>query len=251
MDDEIKVGLILIGDELLNGSRQDKHMAKVITMLKQRGMKLGWVRIIADEVDQLTHTFKETMSSDDIVFSFGGIGATPDDLTRQCAAQAKGVELIKHPEAVRLIEDQFGKEQAYPNRILMSELPEGSDLIPNPINQIPGFKLENHHFVPGFPSMSWPMIEWVLDTHYSHLFDDDPDIDWRWKLVGAIESDLLDMMNELLETFPKVGLSSLPNTQNRHQIDFGLKGQKDKVAEAAIWFEAYMSEHSFHYEKLC
>ncbi len=244
----MKVGLILIGDELLNGSRQDKHMAKTIEILAQRGMKLGWVRIIADEVEQLVQTFKETLATDDIVFSFGGIGATPDDLTRQCAAQAAGVELIKHPKAVELIENQFG-EQAYPNRILMSELPEGSEIIPNPINQVPGFTLANHHFVPGFPSMSWPMVEWVLDTHYRHLFDDNPDVDWRWKLVGAIESDLLDMMNTLLETFPEVRLSSLPNTQHRHHIDFGLKGKEEHVAKAAAWFESYMTQHDFHYER--
>jgi len=196
MKTSAKVGLVLIGDELLNGSRQDKHMAKTIEILKQRGMKLGWVRIVADEIEALVQTFKETMPTNDIVFSFGGIGATPDDLTRQCAALATGVKLVKHPEAVKLIEDKFG-ERAYPNRILMSELPEGAGIIPNPINQVPGFSLKNHHFVPGFPSMSWPMIEWVLDTHYPHLFDDDPDVDWRWKLVGAIESDLLDMMNHL------------------------------------------------------
>lgn len=244
-----KVGLILIGDELLNGSRQDKHMAKSIEILHQRGMQLGWVRIVADDVAALVQTFKETMISQDIVFSFGGIGATPDDLTRDCAAQARGVSLVKHPEAVKLIEDQFG-EQAYPNRILMSELPEGADIIPNPVNKVPGFKLDHHHFVPGFPSMSWPMMEWVLDTHYSHVFDDNPDVDWRWKLTGAIESDLLDMMNELLETFPKVKLSSLPNTQCRHQIDFGLKGKSDKVADAAIWFESYMQAHEFQFERM-
>ena len=243
-----KTGLILIGDELLNGSRQDKHMAKSIEILRQRGMQLGWVRIVTDEIEALVQTFKETMATNDIVFSFGGIGATPDDLTRQSAAQALGVKLTSHPEAVKLIEDKFG-EQAYPNRILMSELPEGSDIIPNPINQVPGFKLANHHFVPGFPSMSWPMVEWVLDTHYAHLFDDDPDVDWRWQLTGAIESDLLGMMNQLLDTFPAVRLSSLPNTKNRHQIDFGLKGKKDKVAEAATWFEAFMRKHNFQFTR--
>ena len=249
MTNSQKIGLILIGDELLNGSRQDKHMAKSIEILRQRGMQLAWVRIVADEVDALVQTFKETMPSNDIVFSFGGIGATPDDLTRQCAAQALGVKLVKHPEAVNLIETQFG-EQAYPNRILMSELPEGSSIIPNPINQVPGFKLGHHHFVPGFPSMSWPMMEWVLDTHYSNLFDDNPDVDWRWKLTGAIESDLLGMMNELLATFPKVRLSSLPNTKSRHLIDFGLKGKSDHVAEAANWFESYMREHGFQFERV-
>ena len=240
----IKVGIILIGDELLNGSRQDKHMAKVIQLLQARGLNLSWVRIIADETAHIIETLQQTFNSTEIVFSFGGIGATPDDLTRACAAAASDVNLVKHPEAVRLIEDQFG-EAAYPNRILMSELPEGAGIIPNPINQIPGFSLQQHYFVPGFPSMAWPMVEWVLDTHYAAHFNAHPDVDWRWTLTGAIESELLGMMNTLLKKFPQVHLSSLPNTKQRHVIDFGLKGQQKQVAEAAVWLENYLdnSEH--------
>jgi molybdopterin-biosynthesis enzyme MoeA-like protein len=238
----IHVGIILIGDELLNGSRQDKHMSAVIERLQTRGLRLSWVRIIADETQQLIETFQQSFQTDDIVFSFGGIGATPDDLTRECAAKSLNLPLVKHPEAVRLIEAQFA-EAAYPNRILMSELPQGAGIIPNPINQIPGFSLQQHYFVPGFPSMAWPMIEWVLDTHYSDYFNEHPDVDWRWTLTGAIESELVGMMKTLLKTFPQVSLSSLPNTKQRHVIDFGLKGQQTQVAEAAIWLENYFDTH--------
>jgi molybdopterin-biosynthesis enzyme MoeA-like protein len=238
----IHVGIILIGDELLNGSRQDKHMSAVIERLQARGLRLSWVRIIADETQQLIETFQQSFQTDDIVFSFGGIGATPDDLTRECAAKSLNLPLVKHPEAVRLIEAQFA-EAAYPNRILMSELPQGAGIIPNPINQIPGFSLQQHYFVPGFPSMAWPMIEWVLDTHYSDYFNEHPDVDWRWTLTGAIESELVGMMKTLLKTFPQVSLSSLPNTKQRHVIDFGLKGQQTQVAKAAIWLENYFDTH--------
>lgn len=232
------VGLILIGDELLDGSRQDKHMSKVIDMLKARGLSLAWVRMVGDDPDLLVSTFRETLQTNDIVFSFGGIGATPDDLTRACAAEALGVPLFRHPQLVALIEAQYG-ERAYPQRIRMSEIPDGSTLIPNPINRIAGFKLQHHHFVPGFPTMSWPMIEWVLDTHYPHCHDSEPRIDQRWLLQNVPESDLIPMMEELLRTFPKVRLSSLPSTENRLQIDFGLKGKRAYVCEAAEWFEAF------------
>ena len=236
-----KVGLILIGDELLNGSRQDKHMAKVIEILRQRGLPLAWVRMIGDEYPLLIQTFRETMATNDIVFSFGGIGATPDDLTRQCSADAAGVRLLRHPQLVAILEGHFGAE-AYPQRIRMAELPDGASLIPNPINKIAGYKLHNHHFVPGFPKMSWPMIEWSLDTYYSHLFDHEPNVEQRWILKGVKESDLIPMMEELLKTFPKVGLSSLPSTTVSMQIDFGLKGKQQPVDEAAEWFVRRMTE---------
>ena len=241
------IGIILIGDELLNGSRQDKHMSSVIGMLKQRGMSLSWVRIIGDTRAEIIATLKQTSATNDLVFSFGGIGATPDDQTRAAAAEAFGLEIERHPQAQKLLEDKFG-ESAYPNRILMADLPAHAELIPNPINQVPGFKLNHHHFVPGFPDMAWPMVEWVLDTHYSHLFNKTPNIEWRWDILGVPESSLLNMMNELLETFAEVGLSSLPSTVKRGDlIDFGLKGPQKDVEKAAKWLEDYLNNHSIAY----
>lgn len=245
----MKVGLLLIGDELLSGLRQDKHMPTVLEFLKQRGLSLAWVRMVGDDWDLLVQTLRETLQSKEIVFSFGGIGATPDDLTRQAAAAAAGVKLCRHPQAVALIEGRFGAE-AYPNRIRMSELPEGAVLIPNPINQIPGFKFQHHHFVPGFPNMAWPMVEWVLDTYYRHCFDTTPAIEQRWLLRDVHESSLIPMMETLLQTFPNVRLSSLPSTAERRQIDFGLKGKAHAVQAAAAWFEARMQANKIACERL-
>lgn len=236
-----KVGLILIGDELLNGSRQDKHLQAVIDTLNQRGLSLAWVRMIGDDAALLTSTFRQTMATGEIVFSFGGIGATPDDKTRQCSAVAAGVRLFRHPQLTALLESCFGGE-AYPQRIKMAELPDGATLIPNPVNQIAGYKYRHHHFVPGFPKMAWPMVEWALDTYYADYFDDTPPVEQRWLLRGVHESNLIPMMEELLETFPEVGLSSLPSTQTSGQIDFGLKGKAPAVAKAAGWFEQQMAE---------
>lgn len=245
----MKVGLILIGDELLSGLRQDKHMPQVLQYLKARGLPLAWVRMVGDDWDLLVQTLRETFQTQDIVFSFGGIGATPDDLTRQAAATAAGVRLLRHPQAVAIIEECFGMG-AYPNRIRMSELPDGSSLIPNTVNRMPGFKLHHHHFVPGFPSMSWPMVEWVLDNHYHQHFNASPNIEQRWLLREVRESELIPMMEELLATFPEVGLSSLPSTTQRHQIDFGLKGKSAAVTTAATWFNQWLKANTIDHEKL-
>ncbi len=73
------------------------------------------------------------MARRDAVFVFGGIGATPDDHTRQCAADAAGLALVRHPRGAAIIEKRFGRE-AYPQRIHMAHLPSGCALIPNPVN---------------------------------------------------------------------------------------------------------------------
>lgn len=225
------VGLIVIGNELLTGKRQDKHLPKLIEILKARGLELSWARIVGDDRERLTRTLRETLATGDIVFSAGGIGATPDDLTRQCAAEAAELELIRHPEAVSLLESRFG-EQAYPNRIRMAELPSGSALIPNPINQIPGFSLGDHHFVPGFPTMAWPMIEWVLDTRYRALFGTAPALERLIKVFAMPESELIPLMEAVLASVPGIALSSLPSTERGGEIELGVRGSPDAVASA-------------------
>lgn len=242
-----KVGLILIGDELLSGVRQDKHMDSVIEMLRKRGMALSWVRIIGDTREEIVSTLNQTKDLADVVFSFGGIGATPDDQTRAAAAEAFDEKFICHPEAKAMLLEKFG-QGVYPHRILMAELAENAELIPNPINQVPGFKLANHHFVPGFPNMAWPMVEWVLDTHYAHLFNENPNIEWRWDVLGVPESSLVNMMNEILSSFEGVGVSSLPSTKDLGSlIDFGLKGPEAEVTKAAKWLESYFIENDIEY----
>src|SRR5882757_5671832 len=134
----MQFGAIIIGDEIMSGKRQDKHMAQVITTLSARGLDLAWCLYLADEPQLITTTLKRTFASGDVVFSFGGIGATPDDHTRQCAAAALGVGLVLHPEAEAEIRGRFAGETT-PQRLKMGEFPVGAAIIPNPFNRIPGF----------------------------------------------------------------------------------------------------------------
>ena len=165
----MRVGAIIIGDEIIVGKRADKHFAKLIGILAARGMKLSWCEYLGDIPELITATLRRTLASEDIVFSFGGIGATPDDHTRQCAADALGVGLELHPDAEAAIRSRTDMVVT-PQRLKMGEFPRGSRIIPNSYNRIPGFSVGNHHFVPGFPVMAWPMAEWVLDTWYPSLF---------------------------------------------------------------------------------
>src|SRR5690242_16034862 len=143
------IGALIIGDEITRGKRQDKHFAKLIEILRARGMRLDWAQYLGDSRELIIATLKRTLASNDIIFSFGGIGATPDDHTRQSAAAAAGVNLVLHPEAERLLRERFGPETT-PYRLRMAEFPEGSGIIPNPYNNVPGFSFGQHYFVPGF-----------------------------------------------------------------------------------------------------
>ena len=244
-------GLIIVGDEILSGKRQDKHLSQVIDLLKRRGLSLSWCRIVGDDRTRITGALRDAFASADVVFSCGGIGATPDDHTRQCAAAALGVELALHPEAKALIEERMrdvAAEQGVPfepnrpdnlHRYNMGVFPAGADIIPNPYNKIPGFSCQGAgggavHFVPGFPVMAWPMIEWVLDHRYAHLHRADS---WQERSVivfGAMEAALTPLM-EALEARHPVKVFSLPSVDHpvhgRH-IELGVKGEPGAVAPA-------------------
>jgi molybdopterin-biosynthesis enzyme MoeA-like protein len=241
------IGLIIIGDEILSGRRTDQHFPKMVQLLAARGLQLGWAEILGDDPARITATLKRTFASDDIVFCCGGIGATPDDHTRQAAADALGLPLRLHEQGKRNIEQrilQMGQEAGQTvdlhsaenlHRLKMAEFAEGAALIPNPYNNIAGFALRQHYFVPGFPVMAWPMIEWALDTHYAELFNREPRIERAVLVFETAESAITPLMVALEAQFPRVKVFSLPSVGDAHtrrHIELGVKGEPQQTAEA-------------------
>ncbi len=246
--DALGFGLIIIGSELLTGKRRDSHFARVVGCLGRRGLELDWCLYLGDDRARISAALKHSMANDDVVFSFGGIGATPDDHTRRCAAEAAGVALVRHPEAAAIIEARFGAD-AYPQRIHMAHLPENCELIPNPVNQIAGFSVGNHHFVPGFPQMGWPMIEWVLDNRYAHLCRSDLPLERVVTLPGTSEGQLIHILEDLVSQFPKVRLSCLPHMEGEYrETEVGIRGERADVDEAMAWLTAALGRESFSWK---
>jgi molybdopterin-biosynthesis enzyme MoeA-like protein len=221
------IEIIIIGDEILSGKRQDKHFSKVLDLAKQNNYLLGSVTYLPDQPNKIEEAIKKNV--DKILFSFGGIGATPDDHTRQCAANAYKTDLAPHPEAVSLIKKRFGKD-AYPKRIFMGHLPKGSNIIPNIINQIPGFSINNHFFVPGFPEMAWPMIEWIFKNKLPKF--DNNQVDHSIIIKNIAESLLIDLMIEIENQYPLIKMYCLPKITPQKQVELGVKGDKVQANSA-------------------
>lgn len=250
-------GLIIVGDEILSGKRADKHLPKVIELLAARGLPLAWAEYVGDDPARITAALRRAFTSGDVVFSTGGIGATPDDHTRQCAAAALGVPLALHAQAEALIRERMqdtAREQgvAYEpdrpdnvHRLNMGVFPEGAAIIPNPYNKIPGFSVRDVHFVPGFPVMAWPMVEWVLDTLYPELARP-PGASERSVIVfGAMEASLTPLMQAVEATHPGIKVFSLPSVDHpvygRH-IELGVKGVPERLAAAYEQLKTGLSE---------
>jgi molybdopterin-biosynthesis enzyme MoeA-like protein len=247
-----KVRLIIIGDEILSGRRQDKHFPKLIELLSQRGMQLSGAEFISDERDVIASTLARSFATSDIVFCCGGIGATPDDQTRQAAAQALGVELVLHPEAARLIAErcadnerrgQGSGDMSLPEnqqRLQMGMFPAGAEIVPNAYNKIPGFFVRNHTFMPGFPVMAWPMMEWALDTRYRELHHNITRVEHSFLAFKLPESRITPALEELERKWPGVKAFSLPSMGETGfpHIDLGVKGEPQAAAEALAYLRS-------------
>lgn len=239
-----QIGLIIIGDEILSGKRQDKHLPKLVELLRARGLALAWARYVGDDRPLITAALRDAFASGHIVFSCGGIGATPDDHTRQCAAAALNRPLALHPQARELIVQRMREVAAEQgttfdpdradnlHRLNMGVFPEGAELIANPYNKIPGFSVADVHFVPGFPVMAHPMIEGLLDGRYRHLHGSQVQRERAVIVKGSMEATLTPLMERIEAEFDGVKVFSLPSVDHpqlgRH-IELGVKGQGSGV----------------------
>ena len=255
-------GIIIIGDEILSGKRQDKHLAKFIELLSERGLSLSYADYVGDDPERITLTLKRAFEHKGVVFSCGGIGATPDDHTRQCAAKALGLDLVLHPEAEVLIRErtrEVALENGLPyepdrpdnvHRLNMGRFPAGASIIPNPYNKISGFTCQGPqgvvHFVPGFPVMAWPMMAWVLDNLYAEHFHSQAHMEKSIIVMGAMEATLTPLMEAIEARFSGVKVFSLPSVDHpefgRH-IELGVKGSPEQVQ--ASFPELVLGLHEF------
>ena len=237
-----EIHLVIIGDEILSGKREDKHFKKALDVTKQNNYVIKSVSYLPDSEHEIQSKIENL--KDKIVFCFGGIGATPDDHTRSSAAKAHQKALKRHTDAAKLIEDKFGKE-AYPKRILMADLPDGSELIPNEINMIPGFYINKKFFMPGFPEMAWPMMDWVFKNKLPQ--SNKIEFDRSIIISDIAESLLIDLMNQIENDFPLIKMYSLPKITPQRQVEFGIKGDKEQVLSAMEVVKKYVKELGYHF----
>ena len=251
-------GLVIVGDEILSGKRADKHLPKVIALLAARGLTLAWAHYVGDDRARITELLARAFGSGDVVFCCGGIGATPDDHTRQAAAAALGVPLELHPQARELILARVRKlaaeqgvvaDEHHPDtlrRLEMGVFPQGAGIVANPYNSIPGFSVGEVHFVPGFPVMAHPMIETLLDERYAHLHGSQAQAERSVIVFGAMEASLTPLMQRIEADFAGVKVFSLPSVDHpslgRH-IELGVKGQQAAVDAAYAELLAGLREH--------
>jgi len=239
---------LIIGTEILNGRREDSHFKFLRDELKRRGLKFSGSFIIEDDPALIVQSIKFIASlPNSVLFSFGGIGSTPDDYTRKASSIAlRDGRLYLHEEAKEIIIDRLG-DRAYPYPIRMAELPKGAKLLHNPVNNMPAYYLDDRYFfMPGFPQMSHPMVEWALDNIFAKF---SKKIYRKTLLADCRESQIIDIM----ESLPKsVELSSLPRLGNdRFKVSISLSSiEKEEVEKSFEFFKSELGKRGIEYQEV-
>lgn len=240
----MQFNLIIIGDEILHGNRQDKHFSFFKTTLEEKGFQLGMVQYLPDDRECLIRQLSRSFADKQPTFITGGIGSTPDDHTRQAAAAALNLPLVRHKIAATYIE-QVSQQRGdsldsaeHHRRLLMADFPQGANIIENEYNGIAGFSINEHYFLPGFPVMAQPMCHWVLNKYYQQYFYQSHQEMRSILVFGLPESKIGPLMEEIETNFTGIKTYSLPSVRTEFQaahIEFGLKTKEsslEKLEEA-------------------
>jgi molybdopterin-biosynthesis enzyme MoeA-like protein len=227
---------VIIGSELLNGRRADKHFAFVNSELLKRGYEQKASFVIKDEPPFMEDIFTLIKNDkDSVMFCFGGIGSTPDDYTREIASKVFGDgKLHQHNEALDLILNQFGDE-AYPHRVRMADLPLDAKLLKNPINNVPGFYIDDRFFfTPGFPHMAHPMVLEAMDRFFSKN-----ESIYRYTLTAKCsENDLIEYMQQIPN---EIDFSSLPRfVGDKREVDISIASYDEALSKK--WFDFFIEK---------
>jgi len=238
---------VIIGSEILNDRRQDKHFEFVKNELKKYGHTLTASFLVKDDKELMQNIYTLVKNDENaVMFSFGGIGSTPDDLTRDIASTIFTCkESVRHKQFEQDIINRLG-ERAYPHPITMADIPEGSELIFNPVNNMSGFSLNRRlFFVPGFPEMAHPMIESVIKTYFSTS-----EALYRKTILAPVsEGRLIDIMHNLPSD---LDFSSLPMMDNEtYSVELSIADtDEQRVHQYMNLFVEYLLDNDIKYEVL-
>jgi molybdenum cofactor synthesis domain-containing protein len=201
----VTAAMLVIGDEILSGRTKDKNIGHIAEYLTQIGIELREVRVVPDLMDEIVSAINALRGRYTYLFTTGGIGPTHDDITADAVACAFGVPLEFDPRAVAMLRERFSEADLNEARMRMARIPQGADLIANPVSKAPGFVMGNVIVMAGVPSIMHAMLDIVAPTLKTgtKVLSETVRADLR-------EGDLGQAFGVVAKTYPDVMFGSYP-----------------------------------------
>ncbi len=206
-----RVGLVVLGDEVLRGEIREANLAFLIPLLNEWGAEVTLCAILPDDAETVERHLRIYRRETDLLVLTGGIGPTPDDITRDAVARTAGVPLVVHPDAKATLEAYYG-DRITPDRLLMAQVPEGAVLIPNPVSAAPGFYIDGIAAFPGIPRLLREMFGWIRP------FVEGPRRCRVTLYSKAPESAYAGIMREAMGEFRDVSVGSYPMAEGEYRV---------------------------------
>lgn len=231
-----KVGIVILGDEVLKGEVREANMSYMLPLLSEWGAETVLCAVLPDRIPVVVRHLRAYLEEADLLILAGGIGPTPDDITRDAVAEVAGVRLVLNEEAKAALEAHPHKGGDPRYRMLMAYVPEGAELIPNPLSGAPGFHICRMAVFPGVPLLLQAMFPWVkplvAGSRKTRIA--------LYSMAG--ESSFAGIMEELMASFPDVGIGSYPLTEGGYRVRVVFRGDRyARTAECAARFEEKLS----------
>lgn len=198
--------IICIGDEILSGDITDLNSTWLAKRLTDLGTVVKRIEVIPDDVAVIAANIKAASTA--FIIITGGLGPTHDDVTREAVALAFDRKLVRDPEGVKVVEASAARRgrEPRPQSYVMADIPEGSEVIPNPVGAAPGFIINGSVFTfPGVPAEMKAMFDLVQDRFRGRK------LIVEWLVTPRPESDIVPALNEAVKKFPAVTFGSYPS----------------------------------------
>lgn len=221
---------IIIGNEILSGRTQDKNVKYMAEKLGGVGVRLAEVRIIPDIEGTIVQTINDMRAQVDYVFTSGGIGPTHDDITAESIAKAFSVPLVQNQEAYDILLSHYKKkEELTEARLKMAMIPEGAELISNPVSGAPGFNIGNVYVLAGVPRIMQAMLDSVVPTLKGGALVLSKTVEAPFP-----ESKIADALGTIQKKFPDIDIGSYPQyIEGKHAVNVVLRSIDQAIIEQA------------------
>ncbi|MGA6992322.1 MAG: competence/damage-inducible protein A [Candidatus Deferrimicrobiaceae bacterium] len=229
-----KIGIVILGDEVLKAEIRESNTAYMLPVLNRWGAEVVLCAILPDDVPTVVRHLRSYLSEVDLLILTGGIGPTPDDITREAVAAVAGVPLVVHPEAKARLEAYYGG-RVDADRIVMAQVPEGAVLIPNPVSGAPGFLAGRMAVFPGIPRLLHEMFGWLK-----------PLVEGKRKsrvtlYSQAPESAYASLMRETIAGSPGVTIGSYPMLEGEYRVRVVFRSEEfPRASSSADYFTERM-----------
>jgi molybdenum cofactor synthesis domain-containing protein len=232
-----RAAIITVGNELVSGDVENTNGSWLARELAGLGVEVGLIAVLPDGIEQVAAFVREQAAAVDAVLVTGGLGGTPDDVTREAIAAAFGVAQVEQPEVADRLRARFRRDPDYAAR--WARLPEGSRPLENPLGGAPGFVIGNVYVLPGLPAEMEAMFETIVEE----LRADAPIGCWR-RVYRTTESRIVGVLEEIIELHPGVLVGSYPTFDaDGAQVEVVIKSADPEVLAAAVaWIEPALED---------